>query len=139
MPSENTSRFMQALQQAEASGDVEPLVALFAEDAELSNLAHDQPARGREGARGFWTEYLRAFDQVRSTFRQVLESPAGAALEWVSEGTRAGGHPLRYRGISVIESRGGLIQQFRTYYDSAAFTIPNAGVAAGTLAAGREA
>ncbi len=130
MPSEIAERFMRTLREAETSGDVGPLVDLFAEDAELSNLAHDGPHRGRDGARRFWSDYLEAFQEVRSTFHHVLDTDRGAAMEWVSEGTRPGGEPLRYRGISVIEVRDGLVHRFRTYYDSAAFLAPGAGVEA---------
>ena len=43
MASEVTRRFMEALQDAERTGDVGPLVGLFADDAELSNLAGAEP------------------------------------------------------------------------------------------------
>jgi hypothetical protein len=57
---ELAERFMQTLQQTEASGDVNSLVALFADDADLSNLAMTEPLHGRDSIRQFWLYYLSA-------------------------------------------------------------------------------
>ncbi len=113
---------MSTLQQIEQSRDPEPLVALFSEDAELLNLALTEPMRGTEGARRFWTNYLAAFEAIRSNFHHCLTTETDAVLEWISEGVMAGsGQPFNYRGVSVIEHAGGKVQKFRTYYDSAVF------------------
>ncbi|WP_199318476.1 hypothetical protein [Leptolyngbya sp. FACHB-541] len=50
---EATSYFMQTLQQIEKTGEVEQLVELFSNDAELTNLAMLEPLKGKEGARQF--------------------------------------------------------------------------------------
>lgn len=116
-------RFMRTLQQAEQTKDVEPLVRLFADDAELSAPgAAGRAERGREGARRFWREYLTAFAEVRSAFTSVHADGDFAALEWESAGTLSGSdEPLKYRGVSLLEFRGDEVRAFRTYYDSAAF------------------
>ena len=114
--------FMQTLQQIEQSRDPEALVALFGEDSELLNLALTEPMRGTEGARRFWSNYLAAFDSIRSTFHHHLNTDRDAVMEWVSEGTMTtSGQPFNYRGVSVIEHDGGKVKKFRTYYDSAVF------------------
>ncbi len=114
--------FMSTLQQIEQSRDPEALVALFGEDAELLNLALTEPMRGQEGARHFWTNYLKAFETIRSTFHHHLNTDQDAVLEWVSEGVMSpSGQPFNYRGISVIEHANGKATKFRTYYDSAVF------------------
>ncbi len=115
--------FMSTLQQIEQSRDPEALVALFGESSELLNLALTEPMRGQEGARRFWTNYLTAFDSIKSTFHHHHDAPEGiAVLEWISEGTMANdGQPFNYRGISVIEHTGDKATKFRTYYDSAVF------------------
>lgn len=117
-------RFMEALQGAERTGEVGPLVELFADDAELSKLAGVEPRRGREGAIQFWRDYLGAFEQIRSTFSLVVEGAGAVALEWVSEGALPGGRPIRYAGVSLLEFDDGRVRRFRTYYDSAAFVSP---------------
>lgn len=121
MASETAERFMQALQKIEQTKDVEPLVSMFSEDAELSNLATPSPLHGKEGARQFWQKYLSVFQNIRSKFNNVVESNGSAVLEWTSEGALSSGEALNYRGISVIETENGQVRRFRTYYDSAAF------------------
>ena len=118
--SEIASRFMQALQDAERTGQVAELTAFFAEDAELRNLSRHESRRGREGAQEFWGNYLTAFRQVRSTFTQVLEGQDHAVLEWTSEGLLPDEHPVCYRGVSLLQWRDGQVTRFHTYYDSAA-------------------
>lgn len=120
-PANPAETFMQTLQETERSRDPAPLVALFADDAELSNLALAEPMRGREGAQTFWRHYLDAFAEVRSTFHHHFATDSAATLEWVSEGRLHAGEPIRYRGVSVLEIRDGKVSRFRTYYDTAAF------------------
>lgn len=117
-------RFMKALRAFEADGRPGPLVGLFADDAELSNLARSES--GRDGARRFREEYRRAFAEVRSEFTAATVGGRGAALEWESEGSLPTGAPIRYRGVSVLEVDGDRVRGFRTYYDSAAFVSPAA-------------
>lgn len=113
---------MEALRAFEADGRPDPLVELFADDAELANLARAE--RGRDGARRFWEEYRRAFGTIRSEFAAVIVGDGAAALEWESSGTLPSGAPIRYRGASVLEVDGDRVRRFRTYYDSAAFVAP---------------
>ena len=113
---------MSTLQQIEESRDPEALVALFGDQAELLNLALTEPMTGVEGARKFWTNYLTAFEKIRSTFHHTIQTDKDAVLEWVSEGVMAAsGQPFNYRGVSVVEYDGGKVSRFRTYYDSAVF------------------
>ncbi|MBD3880741.1 nuclear transport factor 2 family protein [Phormidium tenue FACHB-886] len=121
MASQMAERFMQTLQQSEKTGDVEPLVALFTEDAELSNLAMEAPVQGQKSIRQFWQNYLSVFDRIHSSFTHVAEGNGTTVLEWVSEGALSTGEPMRYRGISVLETQGEQVHHFRTYYDSAVF------------------
>ena len=121
MTSELADRFMQTLQQIEDSGDVEPLVALFTEDAELNNLAMAEPLKGQDGARRFWQKYLSVFERIHSKFHNVIEGDRTIVLEWNSEGALSTGEAINYQGISVLETDNGQVHRFRTYYDSAAF------------------
>ncbi len=114
--------FQRTLQQIEQSRDPEALVTLFGDDAELFNLALTEPMKGVEGARRFWTNYLSAFEKIRSEFHHTISTDKDAVLEWVSEGVMsASGQPFNYRGVSVIEHDGAKVHRFRTYYDSAVF------------------
>lgn len=122
MAAQPTRTFMDALQQAEASNDAEPLVRLFDPAAELENAPRSVTRTGTDGARAFWADYLSAFDRVRSEFTRVLEGDDSATLEWRSDGNLAKtGEPISYRGTSILQFRDGKVSRFATYYDSAAF------------------
>jgi len=121
MTSETADRFMQVLQEVEQTGQLEPLVEMFSDDAELINLARTEPLKGRDGARQFWQDYLSVFEHIRSNFSHVVEGDSTAVLEWTSEGALSSGEPMSYRGISVLEINNSQVQRFRTYYDSAVF------------------
>ena len=114
--------FMTALQTVENTREVGPLVALFADDCTVSNLATPEPARGRAGAEQFWQQYLHVFQEIHSEFSHWVETDQDIVLEWHSEGRLNDGEPVRYKGISVVEKTAGKVAAFRTYYDSAAFT-----------------
>lgn len=120
MASEMAEKFMNTLQEIENAGDPQALVELFAENAELRRLSQET-MKGKEGAREFWTEYLNMFESISSSFNHVIESDDGVLLEWKSEGKLPNGHPIEYRGVSVLELEGDRVKNFRTYYDSAAF------------------
>ena len=111
--------FADSLQRTEDTRDPEPLVRLFSEDAELHNLAISH--QGLDGARQFWDTYLQQFKSIRSEFSHLIESDGQAALVWTSKGTLKDGHPITYRGVSVIEFDGDKVHRFETVYDSAAF------------------
>ena len=72
----------------------------------------------------FWTRYLRAFGQIRSTFTRIWSDDERAILEWTSSGTLPNGLPIEYNGVSLLDLDGDRIKGFRAYYDSAAFLPP---------------
>lgn len=112
-------RFAQALQQAERDRDPAPLVALFAEEAELSNLAITEEGKG--AADRFWRTYLDQFETVRSEFSHKVDGDGVLVLAWRSEGRLSDGRPIVYRGMSLAEHDGSRVTRFETTYDSAAF------------------
>ena len=115
-------KFIAALQAAEASHSVDPLVGVFAADAELENPARSVVRSGTDGAAEFWRDYLSAFERIRSEFTRVTASDDAATLEWRSDGQLARSRePVSYRGVSIIEFAGAKVRRFVTYYDSAVF------------------
>lgn len=130
-----TDTFAGRLLEFERTRDVEPLVELFAEDAELSKLDSAAVHRGRDGARQFWTEYRDLFEDLRSEFTGDVRGDGKAVLEWVAEGSLkrttgdTGPRPVRYPGVSILEIGDGGIRRFRTVYDSGPFLAPRAGAA----------
>jgi ketosteroid isomerase-like protein len=119
--------FPRRLQSFEQDGDVEPLVELFTEDAQLSKLDDLDSASGRDGARQFWTDYRNLFSGIASTFSSTTTDGERVVLEWVSQGKLTNGRSFRYPGVSVLDVEGDRVRGFRTYYDSAAFVAPRAG------------
>ena len=115
-----TERFIDALHRLHADADVEPMAALYAEDAQLSKLGQQHEEHGPDGARRFWQTYRDVFGDVEATFTHTVQDADSAVLEWTSTGTLRGGGPISYEGVSVLEG-GESITAFRTYYDSAVF------------------
>ena len=114
-------RFAKALQSFESDGHIEPLLACFAPEAEIASIGLVEAHRGVDGAKEFWTAYRSLFDRVLSTFTHAHTTNDLAVLEWQSTGALAGGQPITYRGVTILEYTGQLIRRFDTYYDSAAF------------------
>lgn len=114
-----TQRFMSAVNELEASGDAEPLLACFGPAATLSNLVSVE--QGVEGARRFWAAYRHQFSAIRSAFSDVIEDGDRAVLVWTATGTLAKGQPIAYRGTSILTWRDDRVIRFDTIYDSAAF------------------
>lgn len=122
MAMNRAQRFVQALTQLEESGELEPLLALFAEDAQVSNVVALRTFHGRDGARQFWTEYKRTLQGVRSTFRNLIEAGDRVALEWESRGTAHNGAAIDYEGVSILEWDGDHISRFYAYFDPRALS-----------------
>ncbi|MGF1633795.1 MAG: nuclear transport factor 2 family protein [Phycisphaerae bacterium] len=126
--------FMDCLKQAEQTGDVSPLVALFADDAKLLSIVHQRREEGEGGAEAFWRGYLEPFERISSSFQHIKAADGLAVLEWTSQGRLKTGRDIKYQGVSLLETIGEKIQRFRTYYDSAAFLPDGAKVSAGAEA-----
>jgi len=120
MAASHADAFIAALRRLEEHGDVEAMVTLFAEDAELSSLTDAAPHHGREGARRYWEAYRDSFQEVRSEFRNVVSGDDVVVLEWTSHGRGAEGRAFEYDGVSVVEFRDGKVRRFRAYFDPAA-------------------
>ena len=112
--------FIEALHALEEGGDVERMVQLFDDDCELTNPTHAAPHRGVEGVREFWRSYRDTFEEIHSDFSRVVETGDTTLLEWTSSGRARGGEPIRYSGVSILETRAGKVHRFRAYFDSSA-------------------
>lgn len=117
MATERAQRFVDALGKLEESGDLEALVALFADDAKVSNVASHREFSGLEGVRQFWRDYKAMLAQVKSTFRNMIESNDRVALEWETQGTAQNGAAVNYEGVSILEWDGDKIRRFYAYFD----------------------
>ena len=112
-------KFIDALRKLEADENVDEIVGLFADDCEVGNVATHENLSGKQGARQFWTNYRKTFGEIKSTFKNKLESDGTAALEWTSKGTSANGSEIDYEGVSILEIDGDKIKRFFAYFDPA--------------------
>ncbi len=119
---QRTQHFIDALRQLETTSDAQPIAALFADDADLSNPMVKHDAEGKAGAHAFWTRYRASFETISSEFKNIVEQGDVALLEWVSEGTIRG-KAIRYGGVTVLEFGQAGIAAFRSYFDTAQLEI----------------
>lgn len=120
-------RFIAALHRVEEGdgSDVDGLVEMFADDAELTNSIIERdgarPRRsGRDEIQRFWQDYRHTFRELRSEFTDVTVSDRSAGLFWRTTGADAGGRPLEYEGVSLLTlNDDGKIRQFKGYFDGA--------------------
>lgn len=120
---ETTRRFTAALRILEQKGDLDPMAELFTDDAEVLSIDGHGPRSGKDGIRELFTEYVKQFDRLSTTFTQVTEQGDRAALEWSTDATR-GEHTITYTGVTVIDKDGDKVTGFRTLYDSAKIMQP---------------
>lgn len=113
---ELTNQFIDALHLLEDQGQADAIVALFSQDAVLSNPFATHGVEAEAAPNMFWTLYRNAFQAIESKFFNVLTSDDVAVLEWISEARIETG-PVTYRGVSVLEGRDGAIVAFRAYFD----------------------
>ena len=119
MSEQIAQRFVEALGRLEAERELESIVGLFAAEAEVGNVVSPEKFRGPEGAREFWgAKYRDTFGEVRSAFRNVFATGDRAVLEWTTEGTAKDGTPVKYDGVSILETDGERITRFRAYFDA---------------------
>jgi rubrerythrin/limonene-1,2-epoxide hydrolase len=116
-----TQQFIEALRELEETSDLERMVSLFDDQAEISNPMDTAPHRGQDGARRFWRTYRDSFEEIHSDFSRIVESDDAAMLEWTSRGVLRGDRPIDYSGVSVLELKNGKVQRFRTYFDARPF------------------
>ena len=121
MTTNRTEDFAAALHDLDSGGDLDTFVAVFADDVELHRPETGQQLDGTDGARAYWKQYLATFDEISSDFSRVVDGEVGV-LEWTSTGRLAGGSPITYTGVSLLDFDGdGRVSRFATYFDTQAF------------------
>jgi hypothetical protein len=123
---------LHALENAETestvNGDlIDAIVALFAENAKLTNsalLLTNEELVGPEAIRTFWDEYKKTVGKVNSVFHQITVNGESAGLFWVTEGitTAEQPEPSSYDGSTLLVfDDAGKILKFHGYYDTHQF------------------
>lgn len=120
MSEQSAEKFIEALGKLEKSEDVESIVSLFADDAEIGNVTLTETMSGTDGAKQFWTNYRKTFGEVSSEFSNKIHSENVSALEWTTTGTSVNGSEIKYDGVSVLEFGGDeKIKRFFAYFNPA--------------------
>lgn len=109
--------FIDALHELERTGDPGALVARYADDCEVGNLTATGSFQGNGGARQFWSEHRQLFDELRSTFRNIIVEDGRAALEWTIEGRAKAGGEVTFTGVTLLEFEGESITRSMAYFD----------------------
>ena len=115
--SQIANTFIEALRALEQTGNVEPLAALYGDEAAVGNVQAPDRFRGPDGARKFWGEYRGTFQTLESTFRNVIAGDGRAALEWTTTGTAFDGASVTYSGVTLLESDGDRLTRSCAYFD----------------------
>lgn len=116
---------LHALEKADGPSDAEldGLVALYADDARLTNAAlrlTNEERKGKDAIRSFWSDYKKTVGRAFSDFHQVTVNDKAAGLFWVTRGT-AHGDPdaIHYDGTTLLVfDESGKITFFQGYYDT---------------------
>lgn len=117
MSRETAEKFIAALAELEASGAVESIAALFDETSEIGNVVTIKNENAAKDAGEFWGNYRATFGEVKSEFRNKTYSEKAASLEWTTTGTNKNGQPIKYDGVSVLETNGEKITRFFAYFN----------------------
>ena len=73
-------QFVEALGRLESNHELEPIVSLFAEGAEINNVTLLEGKQGQVGAEEFWRVYRETFDDMKSTFKNQIVMDGKGAL-----------------------------------------------------------
>ena len=128
-PQTLAQQFIDALHALEqGSGDgIDSLIALFSDDAQLTNAVLELAGHertGREGAHRFWAEYKSTLGKAFSTFHHITTGANTTGLFWTTQGHGPDGQPVNYHGATLLEfDASGTIKFFRGYYDTRELTV----------------
>ena len=120
---EAAQRFIGQLDRLEQGdpGATDDLLALFADDAHLTNpiIEHAGGERvGRDAIADFWRAYRGSFGHIHSEFHDITAGEQSAGLFWHSQGAGPDGQPVSYDGVTLLNfDDGGRITRLKGYFD----------------------
>ena len=112
---------------AAQAGDVEAVLASFAEDAEYEDVTFAYRGRGKAELRGMFASAFRGLAPVERRVIRLVADASRVAAEWEAVGTHAGpmlgvpatGRRIHLRALSLIEVKGDRIRLVTDYTDRA--------------------
>jgi ketosteroid isomerase-like protein len=111
-----------------ATRDVENVLACFTPDATYEDLFYGR-STGADGLRGLFGRMYAEGDRHEWTMTRVVSRPGCTIGEWTfafrtSAAVPSGaGHSVRFPGVSVFETVGGLCCAYREHFDRAAVLL----------------
>jgi steroid delta-isomerase-like uncharacterized protein len=133
---EVTSQYVAAL----AAGDTERMNALRTPDFELDFVYGDASASGplsSEETKEFWPSWLVGFPEMDYEVTRTIAADDVVVMQWVFTGTHneplgppifeppvpPSGRTIVFRGVSIYDIQGGLINRETTYMDLATLMV----------------
>ncbi|MDJ0770961.1 MAG: ester cyclase [Ilumatobacter sp.] len=122
------------------TGDLETMESLHAEDYVLDwvygDAFEDSPKSGEEGS-AFFPVWLSGFGEVAYEVKRTIAADDVVVTEWVFTGTHTGplgppffdeqldptGRTIQFRGVTVYDVNGGLVQRETIYMDLATLLV----------------
>lgn len=117
MSQQTAEKFIAALHKLEETGETAEIAALYADNAEISNVVSPHNFTGQEGAKDFWTKYRETFGEMRSEFRNTIADETHAALEWTTTGNSKDNNQIEYSGVTILEFDGDKISRSCAYFN----------------------
>ena len=100
--------------------DLDGYLALFADALVMELPGRPQPIRGKAAYAKLVEASFRRLRPVAWQFHHLALDGAHVLSEWTISGeVRKSGQPVRWRGMAVCRIAGGLIQEWREYWDPA--------------------
>ena len=123
-----------------AAQDIDAMRSLHAEDYVVDWVygdAFENPPSSAEESAGFFPAWFIAFGEVDYEVRRTIAADGVVVTEWVFIGTHTGplgppvfqerldptGRTIRFRGVTVYDVSGGLIQRETIYMDLATLLV----------------
>ncbi|MDJ0954417.1 MAG: ester cyclase [Acidimicrobiia bacterium] len=125
---------------AMAAQDIDAMRSLHAEDYVVDWVygdAFENPPSSAEESAGFFPTWFNAFGEADYEVKRTIAAEGVVVTEWVFTGTHTGplgppvfeeqldptGRTIRFRGVTVYDVSGGLIQRETIYMDLATLLV----------------
>jgi ketosteroid isomerase-like protein len=100
------------------AGDVEALVSLFGDDAEVHMPSHDEPLRGKDELRAFYSDLIgRWTSAIDPVVHAIAVDGDVGMFEFTLTITLPDGGRYVAASVDVFHMRGGLIRRLQAYTD----------------------
>jgi ketosteroid isomerase-like protein len=99
-------------------------LALFAEDLVMRLPGRSEPIRGKPAYAKLVEASFRRLRSVSWEFHRLAVDGDHVLSEWTIAGeVRRSGQPLRWRGMAICRVAGGVIHEWREYWDPAQLAL----------------